>query len=505
MKILFYNWVDYLDDEDRGGGVSVYQRNVMASLGEIDGVQVHFLSSGLSRDLLSRAPRWEQVRHGPSDHRDRRFEIVNSGVLSPSHHSFGDPAQIDHAETAAVFGDFLMRNGPYDVVHFNNLEGVPATVLALKERFPQTLFILSLHNYYPFCPQVNLWRQERQTCADYNEGRHCVTCLTGVHDGRMLRLWNGVAYHLKRAGLRPGGVAFRAVFWVLRRGAGALRRAKARAHRPKGQLQPLRPADGAPFAARRARMVDLINRHCDHVLCVSDAVRVLAERYGLRRELCQTSYIGTREAAAFSTTVPHPLPKSDDGILTLGYLGYMRQDKGFFFLLQALESLPAALAVRVRLVLAARRGDRATMDRVRDLSAHLAEVDYANGYGHDDLDRLLAPVDVGVLPVLWHDNLPQVAIEMHARHIPLLTSDLGGAQELGNCSDMVFPAGDVAAFQGRIAALLSGEIDMDAYWRSAVPPVGMAQHINELMALYAGSSRARTKGLSAQGTDSSGS
>ena len=24
MKILLYNWVDYLDDEKRGGGVTVY-------------------------------------------------------------------------------------------------------------------------------------------------------------------------------------------------------------------------------------------------------------------------------------------------------------------------------------------------------------------------------------------------------------------------------------------------------------------------------------------------
>ena len=50
------------------------------------------------------------------------------------------------------------------------------------------------------------------------------------------------------------------------------------------------------------------------------------------------------------------------------------------------------------------------------------------------------PPTSGVVPVLWHDNLPQVAIEMHARHIPLLTSDMGGAQELGNCPEMVFAA-----------------------------------------------------------------
>jgi len=501
MKILFYNWVDYLDAEGRGGGVSIYQRNLMTALDDAEGVEAHFLSSGLSHDLRRGKPRWEPVRHGPLTDRARRFEIVNSGVLSPSHHSFGDPAQTDHAGTEAVFHDFISTNGPYDVVHFNNLEGLPAAVLALKERWPETRVVLSLHNYYPFCPQVNLWRQERQSCDDYAEGQHCATCLPSQHNPGMLRLSHGVSYRLKRAGVPPGSRLFNAVFRVLRITAGVLRRTKGRAprrFRRPGQLQPVAPPNGAPFAARRARMVDLINRHCDDVLCVSDAVRMLAERYGLHPSLCQTSYIGTREAHEYGSTAPKVIPSAPDGTWTLGYLGYMRRDKGFYFLLQALETLPPDLAGRLRLLLAARRGDQVTMDRVTDLSAHLAEVEYANGYGHDDLDRLLARVDVGVLPVLWHDNLPQVAIEMHARHIPLLTSDLGGARELANCPDMVFPAGDIAAFQARIKALLDGKIDMAAYWRGARPPVSMARHVDALLRIYGASepsSRARTNGL----------
>lgn len=164
----------------------------------------------------------------------------------------------------------------------------------------------------------------------------------------------------------------------------------------------------------------------------------------------------------------------------------MRRDKGFYFLLQALETLPPSLAKRVRVVIAARRGDKATMGRVAALGSHLNEVDYANGYGHDDLDRLLAQVDVGLVPVLWHDNLPQVALEMHARHIPLLCADMGGAQELGNCPDMVFPAGDIETFHARIAALLEGQVDFDRYWQGACPPTDMATHVDGLLPHYRG-------------------
>ena len=52
MKVLFYNWVDYLDDEKRGGGVTVYQRNVIRALEAVEDVETVFLSSGISYDLL---------------------------------------------------------------------------------------------------------------------------------------------------------------------------------------------------------------------------------------------------------------------------------------------------------------------------------------------------------------------------------------------------------------------------------------------------------------------
>ena len=492
LRVLYYNWVDYLDAEGRGGGVTLYQRNVMAGLKERRDVAPVFLSSGLSYDLPGGAPRWEAVRHGARADRDIRYEIVNSGVLAHAHHSFGDPAQVSHDATRDVFFDFVDRTGPYDVIHFNNLEGVPAEVLTLKARYPAMKVVVALHNYYPICPQVNLWFAERETCEDFKDGARCAGCLTHQHDARLLRVSNGLSYRLRCAGLEPGtrtyDIAFRAIMWTGGRALRALR--WVRGQRKDVAKPPVLDPDAArasaaAFGARRTRMTELINTHCDHVLCVSDAVRVLAERYGIRADLTRTSYIGTRAAEMFPATEPaRMIPKEQT--LTLGYLGYMRRDKGFYFLLDALEALPPQMAARLRVVIAARSVDRATLARVRRLETHLAGVIYHDGYTHDDLDAVLDPVDVGVVPVLWHDNLPQVAIEMHARHIPLLTSDMGGASELGAQAGMVFTAGDIAALHGRIAALLAGQIDMQAYWRGAMAPVTMPAHLEDLMAIYTG-------------------
>ncbi|KAF0674597.1 glycosyltransferase [Profundibacterium mesophilum] len=489
MRVLVYNWVDYRDDEKRGGGVTVYLRNLMETLGARGDVDATFLSSGVSYDPLRRAPRWEPIAHGPHEDRGMRYEIVNSGTLAPSHMSFGNPAQLTHPPTRDVFLDFVAATGPYDVIHFHNLEGLPADVLSLKREWPRTKILLSLHNYYPVCPQVNLWHREAENCVDFDAGHKCTVCLPVKPDERLVRAANGLAYMLKRRGLRPGtrafDLGFRGAMGVGRRAVKAIGRMRLARNAPprSGETPAAACRSAEEFAKRRAEMVTLINAHCDGILCVSDRVAEVAARYGIAPELLRTLYIGTRQADRFERTEPRGALPRADGTLHLGYLGYMRRDKGFFFLLDALEAMPAEMAARIRLTVAA-RGAAADVARLSRLAPRLAQLVHLDGYGHDNLDAILSDVDVGLVPVQWEDNLPQVAIEMHARHIPLLTSDLGGAQELGNTPSMVFRAGDAASFAARIAALLEGGIDIDAYWRNAMAPVGMEAHLQELLALY---------------------
>ncbi|PCD76453.1 glycosyltransferase [Pseudothioclava arenosa] len=488
MRILYYNWVDYLDDEHRGGGVSVYQRNLMHAWDADPTIRESFLSSGISYDLFNRAPRWERLRHGPEADRDRRFEIVNSGVLSPAHFSFGSPHQIAHAPTTEAFFDFIDKTGPYDVIHFNNLEGLPIEVLKLKEIWHRTRVVVTLHNYYPFCPQVNLWQREAEHCADFKAGAACANCLVQPRpDARLLRGANGLAYHLKCAGLRPGSRAFDLTFRQLMR-AGRLSLRAAGMLRRRVRAATAAPRSGSTqaqhFAARRKQMVAALNAHADQVLCVSGRVREIAAQHGLRPELLRTSYIGSAHARHFAETHPADSLLNPDGTLSLAYLGYMRRDKGFFFLLNALEALPEAQARRLHLLVAARSGPPEAMARLAALRPRLASLTHVDGYRANDLDHLLADTRLGLIPVLWEDNLPQVAIEMHARHIALLTSNRGGASELGRFPALIHDAGSIPDFHRCLQTALNDAIDLRAYWAGAMAPVSMPEHLAQLRSLY---------------------
>ena len=497
MKILYYNWVDYLDDENRGGGVSLYQRNILAALDGQDEIDATFLSSGVSHDMFKIRPRWERTRHGPSRDRERRYEIVNSGVVSPAHFSFGNPRQLDHELTRQCFDDFVEKTGPYDVIHFNNLEGLPASVLEIKSRWSKCRVIVSLHNYYPFCSQVNFWYKEHENCRDYDGGRKCHDCLPSPKDGRFLRMAHAVAYRLKCLGIRPGSKSFNTIFrfvvGVGRRlewGVRKLRRLVFKDRVGRVAADGSQHSQAAMFAERRKTMVDLINANCDRVLFVSESVAQLVAHYGLDPDLLHTAHIGTGHAERYDATTPRKSLTRSDGKVNLAFIGYMRRDKGFFFLLEALESLPEELAGRINLLVAARSVGEAAMERLRQLGQSLNELRFFDGYDQSDLDALLADVDLGVVPSLWNDNLPQVAIEIHARHIPLLVSDMGGARELAGFDDLVFRAGDHADFRARLETVLADKIDLDAYWAGAMRPVTMPEHIEVLKACYSAEPRA---------------
>lgn len=490
MRILYYNWVDYQDRQGRGGGVSIYLKALMDGLGAENAIEPVFLASGLAHDLRPAVPRWQPM---PGKERAERYEIVNARPIAPAHAQFASPEQIAHAPTEAAFFDFVARTGPYDVIHFHNLEGLPASVLTLKERWPQTRVVLSLHNYYPFCPQVNLWQNEARHCDDFLEGSACANCLPLRANPGAVRLSYALERRLARLGMGPGTVFFDRGFRpALRQGWAGLKRLLGR-HRDNGAppaATPV-PAPGTPtplaqaLGERRGRMSALINHHCDAVLCVSNRVQQLAAAHGIREDLLHTSYIGTHQAEKWHQTAPRPAFLAADGTLRLAYLGYMRADKGFFFLLDALEALPSAMARRLHLTVAARRGDGTAMARLEALQPRLASLRHLDGYSHSGLDALLGDIDLGLVPVLWEDNLPQVAIEMHARHIPLLCSDRGGARELGNCPALTFRAGDIADFTVALAAVLDGQVRPADYWQSARAPMDMPSHLRQLQELYA--------------------
>lgn len=480
MRILLYNWAPAAGPVAEGGGVGVYLENLIDALAA-GGNEVFVISSGYRYAMLDSKPRF--IRRRAARPGARFYDLVNSPVVAPSYLMFADATRaVECPELVALFRAFLHRHGPFDVVHVHNVEGISFDVLALRAEFPMTRFLLTNHNYGVVCQQANLWRQDKERCTGFQGGAHCHACnkFEPASDATMIDRF--VRFHRLD---RPGR-HLRDAAWRLCRGVLKLRRLfgarlpwdapEARRH----QGRRIGPADA--FRLRRERALELVNANCSAVLSVSAATEEIFLAYGLDPQLSRVSYIGTRHYDPARA----PPPKPASGPLRLAFLGYTRPDKGFHFLVEALEAMPERLEGCFSLTIAARNSDPAAVARVQRLSDRLANLTIRDGYRHDELPDLLGEIDLGLVLPLWDDALPQVAIEFVSYGVPILVSDRGGQRELAADPAFVFPAEDIEAFWDRLERIWAKRSELQRFWTLPRPLRTNAQHAAELLEIYTG-------------------
>ena len=460
MKILYYNWTP-LEKKKEGGGVAVYMRNLLDYLQRSDlGLDVTFMSSGYYYDGGDRPYiRKEKDMYGASV-----FSIVNSPIIAPQ----GFPESVfakcsSGGGIVNVFKQFLDETGPYDIIHFNSFEGISAKVLELKECFSQTKFIHSMHDYGILCPKVQFWTLNGTNCVTDKDHPLCKDCVK-VNQRQPMFLhkyfrpsspYSKKTHNLKRVVLKWTRSFAKRSYWFYNRESHS----------------------EATYSEFRKTNVDCINEYADAELVVSRRVGEIAQMYGINKEKIRLSYIGTKFA---DSQLGHC--RSNGGDFTLLYMGYMLKAKGFYSYLSALETLDESVAANIRLKFASRISDKSAYRRVLALKRKFKGVTFHNGYTHADFPKIMDGVSLGVVPPLWEDNLPQVALEMIANGIPVLASGNGGAHELN--AHPMFKFDGLEDLKGKIAAISKDKSYLEDYWNFAVRLTTMEEHVGQLLDIY---------------------
>ncbi len=501
MNILIYN---YLQPETGGGGVGVYSTNLANSL-KSAGHRVITLSSGDVYSFTRRSVRLRTWR----DQFDRAV-VMNSPVIAPAYDAWEEFGVYTASHGLDAVPQMLRgKYGDIDVFHFQNVEGLTrAFFVRLREEFPDARLIYSAHNYGAVCPQVDLWFQEREVCIDYRNGLNCTKCFPPRDSTAVLRAARRrrpvVRFFNKNA---PGVVRVKksVMRWLRDRPGPAepVVEFEDTAGGPRSSFDrididgpvlnfPDKDGDGTPYREFRAANIELCATLFDTVLAVSERTRDVLLARGMRPDNLAVAYIGTAHKAIFEKS-----EKITDigGHLHIAYLGYMRRNKGFYLLLHALELLPDHVARRITLTVAAKKAeDAAGYKRLTEIAERFAAFRYFDGFTHKTLDAVLQGVNLGIVPPIWEDNLPQVSIEMVSRGIPVLTSDRGGAQEVANNPLFVFQGGSAGDLQARIAAFSNGEVPLARFWDAPIRIFSMDEHVADLMRYYAPGSQGRGTG-----------
>lgn len=472
MKILFYNWVPFDDPAKRGGGVTVYLNTLIESLAHNPENEVFFLNSGLSYSFNRKLYIKKTTnRLSPTV---QSYEIINSPVHAPACMQFSSlSVYLNDTSLLNLLKDFCAQVGSFDVIHFHGLEGLSIQVLKLKEFFPSTKIFFSLHNYFLFCPQVDLWNSNGCNCFTHSLYPSCSDCVvnqSGQLEETIASLRSFLPFSRDSK-----------FFHVLKRAANVARQISSFSQTKQISSKSVETEN--IFNQYRRQNVFFVNHYVDQILAVSHRVAYIAEQYGISKNKLFVDYIGSSVAENL-----HRPKESFSAPLHIAYLGYARTNKGFSFFLQALHELPIEIASQIDLTLAAKC---TTPEQYQEFSDYISSnfsyfhsVNFLNGYTKSQQTQILSKTDLGIIPVLWEDNLPQVAIEYIANGVPFLCSDIGGAKELCTDSYFVFPANDIKCLTDKLSNIVSTPSILKNFWITYPRLTTMAEHCDNLLSYY---------------------
>ena len=431
-----------------------FQRDLMNALAA-RGHEVTFYSAALSD--FSRRLKLQWSRRDGID----RAELWNSPV-KPS--VSDDPrVQIGSAAIDAITESVLDKVRP-DVVHVHELSGHGLSVLDVVNRRGIPC-VVSFHNFWPVCPQLNLIDAAGELCLDDAEGAKCARCR-----------WLPTAK--ERTHIESMKSVFRStpLFGPLRRIRRILRHSVANVSgsvAPVGWSEAEFPAEA--FAERRRRAVAALNGGTlVHAMSTSSA-RVLEGR-GV-----SPSRIRIRPISLYSLGSLRPLAhKPASHLVTFGYRGALSYVKGLHVLVAAFARLDQS---RARLLIYG-AGEPRYERGLRDLAKSL-NVEFRGEYKREDLPAIDAEIDVGVVPSIWDETFCLTGLEFLRSGVPVIAAQIGGMADYvrHSVNGILVPPDDVGALAAAMGSLVDAPAEIEAL-RVQLPSASMDQVADSMVDLF---------------------
>ncbi|MGE0144649.1 MAG: glycosyltransferase [Planctomycetota bacterium] len=338
----------------------------------------------------------------------------------------------------AALDRFLDSQAPFDVAHLHHLTGMSTgLVQQLRRRSIRT--VLTLHDYWLLCPRGQMWHREGRACARV-EPSTCANCLRPNFGGFV-----------------PPGAAGEAVLADHHRHAGAVLRDVDRLVVPSAAAIPPFAAAGIPI---------------ERIAVVPNGVDVTRLR-----------------------ALPPAAPKTGERI-RFGYLGTLIPSKGLDVLLRAWQALPVGTSeLHAFGNVVPYHGDFGFLTRALSNLQPRDRFTYHGPYTTDDLPRILSTIDVLVAPALWAEAFGLTVREALAAGRGVLVSKIGGLADaiVDGVAGRVLPAGDVAALQAAMAAVVA-DPGLAARWGTAARTSPVVRDFDamadDLLEVYGGLLRA---------------
>ncbi len=354
------------------GGTQLHLRDLALALRDLGVRSEVFARSGgggelfaLSTDVVEGLP----VHRLVNDFRDvDRFELLY-------HHP-----EIDRRFAA------LCRDVRPDLVHVHHLTCLSTSILetAAAAGLP---VVLTLHDFWLQCPRgQRIHPHDLSVCAELDRAR-CLPCLQA--------LWP----HLLG---RPENT----------RGLGA----KLRAF--------VKPPQGARLLRAWEAFVKAQLEHCDAYIFPAPFHRDRFVEWGLDPGRCAVVEHGLPKDALKAP------PRGRKPVERIGFIGTVLPSKGVHVLVEAFRRLSRPeLRLEIHGAMPDYHGDRDYGERLQAAARGLGNVHFHGAYAPSELPRILARLDVLVVPSIWWETFCLTAREGVIAGLPVVASDVAGISE----------------------------------------------------------------------------
>jgi glycosyltransferase involved in cell wall biosynthesis len=501
----------------------------------LSGHAVSYLASGMTYYLLRRPRIRARERWGGVD----CYEFINSPNLSPSAHNFRNVRTEVSCPRQTRLVMRWLEQVRAQVVHIHSLEGY-ALDLVRAIRDSGRPVVVTPHNYWFVCPQVDLLHREARVCEDYDGGRRCEGCLEAPRP-RVLKFKRAVGDTLERwLGPYRADILRKAVYGVgptlraIRTGAAfrpwkppalnpdslddpelALGFAAGIPPPPEGgvdaggaldgpAVEPCAPDQnarilGAPhhltvlndYGRRRVAGVEALNL-ASLVISPSDFLRRVHVAMGVDSHRVRWVRLGqphfdrinrrARRSPYYDVSPWHPSTATRP--LRFAYFGTTRPNKGLEVLVRAIPLIPAALRRQCQVIIRALGDDAGVRRRL----AGYPEVSVSGAYDLTQLVAAAGEYDVGILPHIWLENSPLVMLEhLHAGKF-VIASRLGGPPDwiYPPRNGLLFTAGRSEELARCMARVLAGEVVLPSprEVHEATALQSYPAHVREVESIY---------------------
>ena len=343
--------------------------------------------------------------------------------------------------------DYLKQVSP-DIIHIYGLYTLTSSIIdAAKElAVPE---VLTLTDFWFICPRSQLLRWDGMLCENDFSWQDCIYCLKeeGNSYDKITKAFNREMMHIYIQEGMPGNINNSQILSLLAAAAGR-----------------------APFLRSQLGKID----------------RIVCRSSFLSRVFLRKNYFPNGFALVSpGTSRPQRLlsKKGQISNITFGYFGGGREHKGAHVLLEAFRQIKSP---NVNLKLYRNLPNTEYVKELRQIAKGDERIDFMGNFSRTEFTKVLAGIDMLVMPSIWPEAYGLSILEAFANKIPVIATDIGGIPEIvhDGHNGLLFKRGDVLDLKKKMERIIN-EPGLIQKLRENIPRVkSINEECDELLDIY---------------------